>query len=288
MTSLLAVGLGYSAKLVAERLAPQGWGIIGTARSEDASPAIRSLGYEPVAFSGDAPSPALREAMHEATHLLLSAPPGAEGDPVLRLHGQDLAAAPKLRWIGYLSTIGVYGDHGGAWIDEATIPAPRSERSRLRLAAEQAWQAFGASRDLPVAIMRLAGIYGPGRNALAKLRSGQERRIAKPGQVFNRIHVEDIASAVEAAIARNSGGVFNLTDDEPAPPQDVVAFAAGLLGMEPPPLIDWNEAGLTPMGRSFYMENKRVGNARTKAALGLTLRYPTYREGLRGLLAEHA
>ncbi len=285
MTSLLAVGRGYSAKAVAGRFAPQGWRIIGTARGEDGLPAIRSLGYQPVAFSGDDTSPALREALQETTHLLLSAPPGTEGDPMLRLHGQDLAVAPKLQWIGYLSTIGVYGDHGGAWIDEATIPTPRSERSRWRLAAEQAWEAFAASRDVPVAIMRLAGIYGPGRNALAKLKSGQERRIAKPGQVFNRIPVEDIANAVEAAIARNVGGVFNITDDEPATPQDVVAFAAALLGMEPPPLVDWDDAGLTPMGRSFYMENKRVANARTKEVLGLTLRYPTYREGLRALLA---
>jgi nucleoside-diphosphate-sugar epimerase len=283
MNTLLAIGLGYSATATAARLAPQGWRIVGTARGAEGLPAIRTRGYEAVPFDGDSPSLALREALREATHLLLSAAPDANGDPVLGHHRADLDAAPNLRWVGYLSTIGVYGDHGGGWVDEATPPVPVSERSLWRLHAEQAWEAFGAARGLPVAVLRLSGIYGPGRNAAARLKAGNERRVLKPGQVFNRIHVEDIASAVEAVIARNAGGIFNVTDDEPAPPQDIVAFAAELLGMEPPPLIGWDDASLTPMARSFYEENKRVRNARMKDALGVTLRYPTYREGLRAL-----
>ncbi len=285
MNSLLAVGLGYSAIAVAERLAPQGWHVTGTARAEEGLAAIRARGYEAIAFSGDAPSALLSAALRESTHLLLSAPPGLSGDPLLVHHRDELEAAPHLQWIGYLSTIGVYGDHDGAWVDETTPAVPNSDRSRWRLTAEQAWEAFGAARGLPVAVMRLAGIYGPGRNAMARLKAGQERRISKPGQVFNRIHVEDIAGAVEAAIARNAGGIFSITDDEPAPPQDIVAYAAELLGMEPPPLIDWEDADLTPMARSFYMENRRVRNARMKDVLGVTLRYATYREGLRALLA---
>jgi nucleoside-diphosphate-sugar epimerase len=285
MNHLLAVGLGYSAKATAARLRPQGWRITSTAREEHGLAAIRAGGYEAVAFAGNAPSHELAATLREATHLLLSAPPDAAGDPVLVHHRADLEAAPHLRWIGYLSTIGVYGDHGGAWIDEETPPTPIFDRSIWRLDAERAWQDFAAARAIPAAILRLSGIYGPGRSALVRLKAGMERRVHKPGQVFNRIHVEDIAGAVEAAIARGAGGIFNVTDDEPAPPQDVSAFAAELLGIEPPPLIDWEEAGLNPMARSFYEENKRVRNTRMKESLGLTLAYPTYREGLRALLA---
>lgn len=283
MTCLLAVGLGYSARAIAERLTPQGWRIIGTARGTEGLDAIRQLGYDAVPFDGEAASPELADALRDATHLLLSAPPGEHGDPLFLHHRADLQAASALSWIGYLSTIGVYGDHHGGWVDEFTPPRPSSERSRKRLEAERAWELFAAPRGLPAAIFRLAGIYGPGRNAIERLREGEDRRIVKPGQVFNRIHVADIATAVEAAIARNMGGVFNLADDEPAPPQDVTAFAAELLGMEPPPLVDWQEADMTPMGRSFYAENKRVRNTLTKEALGIALQYPTYREGLRAL-----
>jgi nucleoside-diphosphate-sugar epimerase len=286
MSRLLAVGLGYSAGAVAARLRAQGWQIAGTARGEDGLAGIRALGHEAIPFSGDAPSAALSEALRQATHLLLSAAPGAEGDPLLIHHAADLAAAPRLAWIGYFSTVGVYGDHGGAWVDESTPPQPGSARSRWRVAAEQAWLNFATGRRLPVAILRLSGIYGPGRNALAKLKAGTERRIHKPGQVFNRIRVEDIAGAVEAAIARRAAGIFNVTDNEPAPPQDVIAFAAELLGMAPPALIDWQDAELSPMGRSFYLENRRVSNGRMKDVLGYAPAYPTYRDGLRALLAE--
>jgi len=284
MTKFVAVGLGYSAKATAANLAAQGWHIAGTARGADGLAAIRARGYEAVPFSGDAPSAALGKALREATHLLLSAPPGVGGDPLIAHHRDDLEAASGLTWIGYLSTIGVYGDRDGGWVDEDTPPVPSAERSQARLTAEQAWQAFGASRGVPVAVMRLSGIYGPGRSAVDRLRAGSERRVSKPGQVFNRIHVADIAGAIEASIARRIGGVFNITDDEPAPPQDVITFAAELLGIEPPPLVDWRDADLTPMGRSFYTENRRVRNERMKTVLGVTLRYPTYREGLRDLL----
>jgi nucleoside-diphosphate-sugar epimerase len=221
--------------------------------------------------------------------VLISAPPGAEGDPVLRHHSRDLARAPGLVWLGYLSTIGVYGDHGGEWVDETTPPTPSSERSRKRLAAEQAWQSSAEAHRITLQIFRLAGIYGPGRNALEKISSGRERRILKPGQVFNRIHVEDIASVVEAGIhaGNAASGVFNVTDDEPAPPQDVSAFAAELLGREPPPLTPWEEARetMSEMAQSFYAENKRVRNDRIKQTLGVALKFPTYREGLRAIIA---
>lgn len=284
MSHLLAVGLGFSAKAVASRLKPQGWQVTGTARGEAGRAAIVAEGYAAALFSGEEPSTTLIAALGGTTHLLLSAPPGADGDPLLVHHRADLVAAPHLRWIGYLSTIGVYGDHDGAWVDESTPPKPVSPRSRWRLDAERAWAAFADARTLPLGVFRLAGIYGPGRNALKRLEAGVERRIDKPGQVFNRIHVEDIAAAVDAAIARNTAGTFNVTDDEPAPPQDVIGFAAELLGVAPPPLVAWREAELSPMARSFYAESKRVRNARMKDVLGLTLRYPTYREGLRALI----
>lgn len=305
MTTLLAIGLGYSANAVARRFAPSssreavgqlrnsaGWRIIGSARGEDGLADIRASGCEAVAFDGNAPSPALSAAIAEATHVLISVPPDGAGDPVLRHHAEDLARAPGLVWAGYLSTIGVYGDHGGGWVDEATPPRPVSERSHWRLAAEEAWAQFAEARGLTLQIFRLAGIYGPGRNALAQLKSGRERRIDKPGQVFNRIHVEDIAGVVEAGIHAGSAaaGIFNVTDDEPAPPQNVSAFAAELLGAPPLPLVPWEEAqaAMSPMARSFYAENRRVRNARIKEVLGVRLRYPTYREGLRALAAASA
>lgn len=298
MNRLVAIGLGYSAKAVAGRLAAQGWHITGTSRDGEGRAAIRALGYEAVPFDAGATAvpAALAGVLGEATHLLISAAPargdaagatapGGGGDPVLGLPGFGAAMLPNLRWIGYLSTIGVYGDHGGAWVDEDTPVNRDGGRALSRVVAEDGWRALGAALDVPVAVMRLSGIYGPGRNVLARLKAGVERRVYKPDQVFNRIHVDDIAAAVEASIARGLGGVYNITDDEPAPPQDVSAYGAALLGIEPPPLVDWRTADLTPMGRAFYLENKRVRNDRMKRELGVPPRYPTYREGLRGLLA---
>jgi nucleoside-diphosphate-sugar epimerase len=220
-------------------------------------------------------------ALEGMTHLLVSTAPEASGDPVLA--ALERTALPDLAWIGYLSTTGVYGDHRGAWVTEDSELRPVSLRSQRRVAAEMAWMQFGLKRNAAVQIFRLAGIYGPGRSQLDSLRDGTARRIVKPGQVFSRIHVEDIASVVMQGIAHPKiSGVFNVCDDEPAAPADVTAFAAGLLGMEPPPLEDFDAAKTTmsEMGLSFWADNKRVANAKMKAALGMRLKYPTYREGL--------
>jgi nucleoside-diphosphate-sugar epimerase len=217
--------------------------------------------------------------------VLVSIPPDEAGDPVLRGF-PDVLAEAKPKSLVYLSTVGVYGDHCGAWVDEESACRPVSARSRQRLAAEEEWLSFSRKTNMPVAILRLAGIYGPGRGPLEKIRDGTARRIVKPGQVFNRIHVDDIAAIVEAAFDRRAKGIYNGVDDEPAPPQDVFAYAAELLGVPPPPEIPFEEARLSPMARSFYAENKRVRNGKVKHALGVTLACPTYREGLRAVLEE--
>jgi hypothetical protein len=279
MSTLLCIGLGYTARVFAARLASAGWRVIGTAQSADGAARIATLGYEAIVFDGTAPSDALRAALDSATHVLISAPPDASSDPFLRHHADDLP--PALAWIGYLSTVGVYGDHGGAWVDETTVPKPVSNRSRWRLAAEQTWLDLAKRTGIRVEIFRLAGIYGPGRGALESVRNGTARAIAKPGQVFNRIHVEDIANVLATTIAHGPAhSLYNVTDDEPAPPQDVLVYAATLLELPPPPAVDFATADLTPMARSFYSECKRVSNARMKQALGVTLAYPTFRDGL--------
>lgn len=276
MPVLLCAGFGYSAEALARLLRVEGWRVIGTHRRPEGAAAIRAAGAEP------SPWPPAPETAATATHLLVSAAPDAEGDPTLRALG-PLLKAPPLEWVGYLSTTGVYGDHAGGWVDETAPLTPATERGRARVRAEAAWRATG----LPVRIFRLAGIYGPGRGPFEKVRSGEARRIVKPGQVFSRIHRDDIAAALRASIARpEAEGPFNLCDDEPAPPEDVIGHAAALLGLPPPPLVPFETAELSPMARSFYAESKRVSNARTKAALGLRLRFPGYREGLAAVLAE--
>ena len=278
MSTLLCIGLGYTAQVFAARLAAQGFRIIGTAQTEEGAARIAALGYAAIVFDSTAPSSQLRTALGEATHLLVSAPPDADGDPFLCHHAGDLPRT--IAWIGYLSTVGVYGDHGGTWVDETTTPKPASNRSRWRLAAEQVWLDLAHQTGIRTEIFRLAGIYGPGRGPLEAVRNGTARAIMKPGQVFNRIHVEDIANVLAAAMARPTEyAVYNVSDDEPAPPQDVLAYAARLLELPPPPSIDFAAADLTPMARSFYSECKRVSNARLRNALGVTLTYPTYRDG---------
>lgn len=220
--------------------------------------------------------------MAEATHLLTSVPPGA-ADPVLAAHGPEIAAS-GLEWVGYLSTTAVYGHHEGAWVDEDTPPAPSTPRGAARLKAEEAWTALG----LPLHIFRLAGIYGPGRGPFEKVRDGTARRIIKPGQVFSRIHVEDIANVLEAALTRPNPGIYNVCDDDPASPEAILGLAAEMLGLPPPPMVPYEEAEMTDMARSFYAENKRVRNARIKEVLGVDLLYPTYREGLAAILAREA
>jgi hypothetical protein len=279
MSTLVCIGLGYTARVFAARVAAQGWRIIGTAQTADSASAITALGYDAIVYDGTTPSKKLRTALASATHLLISAPPDGSGDPLLRYHADGLPRT--LTWIGYLSTVGVYGDHGGAWIDETTAPKPISTRSRWRLAAEQSWLDLAQRTGLRVEIFRLAGIYGPGRGPLESVRTGRARAIVKPGQVFNRIHVEDIANVLAASIARpHAHVIYNVSDDQPAPPQDVLAHAATLLGLPPPPSVEFATADLTPMARSFYSECKRVSNARLKEALGMALAYPNYRDGL--------
>lgn len=276
---LFIFGAGYSAQAFARRMAAEADWIGGTTRSADKAAALRQAGIEPVVFDGTAPSAAVAAALASSSHILVSIGPSAAGDPVLAHHRADLAA-DRPEWIGYLSTVGVYGDHGGAWVDEETPCRPVSRRSAERLAAERAWLDFAAETGLPVQVFRLSGIYGPGRNALENLKKGTARRIVKPGQVFNRIHVDDIAGALQAALKRPETAIYNVTDDEPAPPQDVVAYAADLLGVAPPPEVPFEAADMTPMARSFYGENKRVSNAKLKNALDYSFLYPTYREAL--------
>lgn len=282
---LVILGYGYSSAAIAREIRPRLATLHVTVRSEDKVARLRDEGLDALRFDGGALSPGLAEALNRATHLLVSAPPGEPGDPLLIAPGFSDLSLPALTRIAYLSTVGVYGDHGGAWVDETAALKPVSPRSHQRVAAETAWLDFATARGVDLGIFRLSGIYGPGRSAIDNLRAGTARRIVKPGQVFNRIHVGDIGGAVALAL-RHEGplGVFNLTDDEPCPPQDVVVHAAGLLGVKPPPEIPFEKADLSPMGRSFYGENKRVSNARIKAALGYAFRYPTYREGLANCL----
>lgn len=284
MNHLFCFGLGFSAKALARRLAAQGFRITGTSRNPQGVADIEALGYRGLLFDGSRPlAPA---GFDDVTHLLISVPPDAAGDPVLRQHRDDLArVAPRIAWAGYLSTTGVYGDRGGDWVSEDTPLAPNTERGHRRLAAETAWLALHRDHGLPLHIFRLAGIYGPGRNQLITVADGTARRIVKPGQVFSRIHVDDIATVLAASIARpHPGRAYNVCDDEPCPPQDVVAHAARLLGRPLPPEIPFAEARLSPMAQSFYADSKRVANHRIKAELGVRLRYPTYREGLEALL----
>lgn len=286
MTSphLFSFGHGYAAQALARILVLNGWSVTGTTRSSERAAQIRAEGVTPLVLPDDDPAPALSRA----THLLVSAGPTAEGDPALAALRPELAAiAPSLEWAGYLSTTGVYGDHAGGWVDEETPLAPATRRGMWRVEAEAQWRAFAGETGLPLHIFRLAGIYGPGRGPFAKVRAGTARRILKPGQVFSRIHVDDIAQVLAASIARpNPGAVYNVCDDDPAPPQDVLSHAARLLGLPDPPAVDWQTAEMTPMARSFYAESKRVRNRRIKEELGVTLLYPDYRTGLTALLAD--
>jgi len=278
---LFCFGYGYSAESLVHRLSPRDIVAAGTRTSLTEIP---ELSIQLVAYKGDAASADVRRLLADTTHLLVSIPPDLEGDVVLRQYREDIAALPDLAWIGYLSTVGVYGDHKGAWVDEETPTRPTSERSLRRLRAEQAWLDFRDESGKRVEIFRLSGIYGPGRSVIDNLKAGTARRIIKPDQVFNRIHVDDVARALVAAIDKDAGhAIYNVSDDEPAPPEDVVAYAAELLGLAIPPAIAFEAANLTGMAASFWAESKRVRNARIREALGVELLYPTYREGLRAL-----
>jgi len=291
MSTLLCFGLGYSAEHFAAMFGDGFARIIGTVRGAEHAALLNARfggRLQAFAFDGHFATPEVTSAIGEADVALVSIPQTAKGDPVLAAFGEALAQTSRLRSIVYLSTVGVYGDRGGAWVDEEATPQPDSERGRERLAVEHAWQKFGGRSGVAVAILRLAGIYGPGRNALVQIARGDARRIVKPGQVFNRIHVADIAQAIDAALARRAAGIFNVADDEPSPPSDPIVFAARLLGREPPPEVPFAEAApsMSPMGLSFWEECRRVRNDKLKRELGVTLLYPTYREGLTALFAE--
>ena len=279
MTNKLFIfGMGFSASAVAQKAKDQFGFICGTSRSEKKIIDLKQNGYEAVAFDGSSTTE-LVDQLQETTNLLVSISPG-EADPVLSAFPDLFEHTPDLQWIGYLSTVGVYGDHQGAWVDETSELRPVSERSKQRVAAETEWQKLAEEAGIPLAIFRLSGIYGPGRNWFINIEKGRSRRLVKPGQVFNRIHREDIATAVCQAMRENIGGIFNITDNEPAPPQDVVTLAHELMGKEPPPEIDFETADISPMARSFYGENKRVSNAKSKEVLGFDYAWPDYRFAL--------
>ena len=276
--TLISFGHGYSAAGLAQRLLPLGWTIFGTTRSAERAAAIRETGVHPVVLAD--PND-LDQQIATATHLLISAGPDANGDPTLARFRDAITSARHLEWVGYLSTTGVYGDHQGGWVDESTPLTPSTRRGQWRVDAEAEWQAL----SLPLHIFRLAGIYGPTRGPFAKVRNGTARRIIKDNQVFSRIHVDDIAQVLHASIQRpNPGAIYNVCDNEAAPPEDVIAHAAELLGLPIPPAEPYETAEMTPMARSFYAESKRVRNDRIKQELGVELLYPDYRAGLQALL----
>ncbi len=287
--TLLALGFGYSADATARHAMARGWRVVGTTRSTDKADRLRKAGVAPILFEGTTHSSALADAIRAADAIVVSIAPDEDGDPVLRHHAENFR--PET-WVGYLSTVGVYGDHGGAWVDETTPPKPTSQRSIWRLRAEEEWREVAARVGFPCDLFRLAGIYGPGRNQFRKLKRGDARALVKPGQVFNRIHVADIASAVWAGL--NGPGpagrtrLFNVSDDEPAPPQDVLWYAADIAGFSRPDPVDFETADLSPMARSFYGECKRVRNDRLKRTFGFRFCFPTYREGLGVLWASGA
>ncbi|MHA7884504.1 SDR family oxidoreductase [Nitratireductor rhodophyticola] len=280
-------GAGYSGRAIAREVAGEAALVAGTTRSAGNAERLKHAGIVPFLFQ-DTVSPDVKEALATTTHLIVSVAPDAAGDPVLIAAREIISGAmPALKWIGYLSTVGVYGDHGGAWVDETAPCDPVSDRSKQRLVAENDWLQLGEELGLPVAIIRLSGIYGPGRNPFCNLEAGKARRIVKPGQVFNRIHVDDIAGATAHLARRFETGIFNVTDDAPSPPQDVVAYAAALAGQAAPPEVAFEDAGLSPMGRSFYGECKRVSNARLKST-GYRMRHPDYRAALETMWADES
>jgi nucleoside-diphosphate-sugar epimerase len=277
---ILFLGFGYSAEALARRLDQSLWRISGTSRSAEGAHRISDLGFEGLIFED------LKQLDDSTTHIVTSVPPDREGDPALRALTVELQRrATSLQWVAYLSTTGVYGDHDGAWVDENTPLTPNTERGQRRLDAETAWLGLYRHYGLPVHVFRLAGIYGPGQNALVSLRQGKAKRVIRPGQVFSRIHVEDIAGVLLASVAKpRPGRAYNVADDEPCPPQDVITYAAQLLGQDPPPRVAFEDAELSPMARSFFMDSKRVSNARVKQELGYDFAFPNYRTGLNALL----
>lgn len=289
MPDLVVFGLGYSARCYLEADRARWREVVVTVRDEARATALNAqapAGIRAIPFDGSEPSAELAAAVERADALLISVPPGDDGDPVLDRFSDCLAGAARLRDVVYLSTLGVYGDHDGDWVDESSDCRSTDDRSLRRVEAERGWTALGGRLGACVSILRLAGIYGPGRSAFETVRGGNARLVDKPGQVFNRIHVEDIAQAIKAAFERRAGGVFNVADDLPSPPADPLLFAAELLGIEPPPVVPFDLArqSMSPMALSFYSASRRVRNDRLKALLDVRLRHPDYRAGLAAIL----
>ncbi|MEG9884348.1 MAG: SDR family oxidoreductase [Hyphomicrobiales bacterium] len=286
MNRLFCFGMGYTARRLAQRLRAEGWRVTGSCRTRDKAQSLRREDFTPLLLDTDRPIKTLSGHLSGVTHILVSVPPEGVGCPIVRLYGAEIAHyARRIAWVGYLSSTGIYGDHAGKKVDEDTPPVPTTQRGRRRLKAERQWLGLYRNCGLAVHIFRLAGLYGPGRNALERVRAGSARRIVKPGQMFNRIHIDDVVGILKSSIDRpRPGAIYNLCDDEPGPPQDVIAYAARLLGRDPPPDIAFDTAELSPMAASFYAENKHVANSRIKSELGYRLRYRTYREGLVALL----
>jgi nucleoside-diphosphate-sugar epimerase len=283
---LFCFGLGFTALHLARRLQREGWTVAGTCRSVEKQQALHAAGMIAHLFGRRQALNDAAAALRDVTHIVSSVPPDDFGDPVLDLHLRELQNLESLRWIGYLSTTGVYGDRGGDWVAENSPRIPTQDRSRRRALAEDGWLTLWERDGPPVHIFRLAGIYGPGRSAIDSVRGGTAKRVVKAGQVFSRIHVDDIATALLASMARpNPGAAYNVCDDNPAPPDEVIAYAAELLGVEPPPAVPYEKAEMSEMARSFYADNKRVRNNRIKDELGVSLKYPDYRAGLQAILA---
>ena len=285
---LFCFGYGYTCDFLGHELsmrAPGEWSLFGTTRDPDKRNALRARGVQVFNFDHENPLPDPLYLLQDTTHLLISTPPDDEGDPAFLVHGDDILQMPNLQWVGYFSTTGVYGDRDGGWVDESSELRPSSRRGTRRVLAEDQWLSLYRSRGVPVHIFRLAGIYGPGRSALDSVRAGVARRINKPGHAFARIHVEDIVQVVLASMARpQPGAIYNVCDDLPAPSHEVIAYACELLGRAVPPLVDFDEANLAPITRSFYMDNRKVRNDKIKTELSVNLKYPDFKAGLRGCL----
>jgi hypothetical protein len=286
MSRLFCFGFGYSARRLAIKLKAEGWQIFATVRSEEKCRALKAEDIDSQIFDGSAKLESL-DNLKNATHVLVSTPPGVSGDPVYNLHCHDLTGMVDLAWIGYLSATSVYGDTGGLKVDETAILGAETVRGKRRIQSEKAWLEGSLEFGLPVHIFRLAGIYGPGRNAIEQLRLGRARRVIKEGHLFSRIHVEDIAGILKRSIARSRiGAIYNVCDDEPAMSSDVIEFAAQLIGVKAPPSIPFTEGSLSEMARSFYSENRQIDNSLIKSELGVKLKYPNYRDGLRAIIGE--
>ncbi len=288
--NLFCFGFGYTAGFLADSLASGGWEVAGTTTDPDKKISLRKRGVRAHIFDRHHPVPDPFQTFEDVTHIMLSVPPDAEGDPVFDVHAADLSALKRLKWVGYLSTTAVYGNQDGNWVDETTPPAPDTRRGSLRLKAERQWQSLYLNEGVPLHIFRLSGIYGPGRSAIDAVRSGTATRIEKPGHAFNRIHVSDIAQTLIASMHKpNPGSIYNLADDAPSPSHEVISFACNLLALDVPPLIPFDRADMPPIVRSFYKDNKRIRNDKIKNQLGVRLIHPDYRSGLQACLeAENA